>query len=104
MIKASFTKKDGLITGFRISGHSGAAPSGSDIVCAAVSSAAYMAANTVTEVMKLDADVSERDGLLELELAGPAEKARDVMEGLLLHLTDLASQYPDRIKITVMEE
>ena len=38
---------------FTVKGHSGSANAGEDIVCAAVSSAVYMAANTVTEILGL---------------------------------------------------
>ncbi|WP_442974828.1 ribosomal-processing cysteine protease Prp, partial [Ruminococcus sp.] len=48
MIEAIFTVTDKVIRGFEISGHSDYSEHGSDIICAAVSSAAYMAANTVT--------------------------------------------------------
>ena len=50
--------------GFEISGHAGG-NAGRDIVCAAVSSAVYMAANTVTEIIKVRADISEQDGYLK---------------------------------------
>ena len=49
MIQVIFTVKDNDICGFEISGHSDYAEEGSDIVCAAVSSAALMTANTITE-------------------------------------------------------
>ena len=41
---------DGRVMGFRVEGHSGYAEEGADIVCAAVSSAAYLIVNSVTEV------------------------------------------------------
>ena len=51
MIKARFFTEDNLICGYEISGHSGSAESGQDIICAFVSSAAYMAANTLSEIV-----------------------------------------------------
>ena len=51
MIRATFYKKGNKSCGFEISGHSGYAEQGSDIICASVSSAAYMAVNTVTEII-----------------------------------------------------
>lgn len=50
MTTVTFLKSDDIICGFEISGHSDFAEEGSDIVCAAISSAAYMTANTVTEI------------------------------------------------------
>ena len=73
--------------GFEISGHSDYAEEGSDIVCAAVSSAALMTANTITEVQSLQADITENDGFLSLNLSqGDAKTAEVILNGLLLHL------------------
>ena len=51
MIRATFYKEGDLLKGFEIKGHSGYADEGEDVICATVSSAAYMAANTVTEII-----------------------------------------------------
>ena len=67
MIKVTFFKKQGNFTGFEISGHSGFAEEGSDIVCSAVSSVAYMVANTLTEVSKVKADIVLDDGYLKFD-------------------------------------
>lgn len=42
MIVAEFFRKNGEITGFKVSGHAGYDESGRDIVCAGVSSAVMM--------------------------------------------------------------
>ncbi len=100
MISVKFTEKNGLITGFEISGHSDYSEHGSDIVCAAVSSAAYMAANTVTEVLRIKAGVTVNDGFLNLNLSPQdAEAAGVTLEGLRLHLTALSQEYPKFIKV-----
>ena len=64
MTTVTFLKSDDIICGFEISGHSDFAEEGSDIVCAAISSAAYMTANTVTEILHINAQVTEDDGLM----------------------------------------
>ena len=90
MIEAIFTVTDRVIRGFRISGHADYSAHGSDIVCAAVSSAAYMAANTITDVQLLQADITEQDGLMQLGLsAEDAKSAEVILNGLLLHLNAL---------------
>lgn len=101
MIRARFTvTSDGSAEGFEISGHSGFAEEGSDIVCAAVSSAAYMCVNTLTEIQHLTPEISEADGLLTLKLdAQQTGEAQTVMKGFLLHLEQLSQQYPDYITI-----
>ena len=57
------TTASGEIVGFSIDGHAGFGEAGTDIVCAAVSSAAYMTVNTITEVLHADAHVSADDGI-----------------------------------------
>ena len=92
MIRAEFTfGADDCVTGFSVKGHSGYASQGEDIVCASVSSAVYMTANTITEIIKVTPDtLSESDGLIELRLNdADAEKSKDILSGFLLHMTEL---------------
>jgi len=93
---------DGEPAGFMVSGHTGT--SGRSIVCAAVSSACYMAANTITEILCAHAEVSERDGYMSVIVADDdIPKAKTILAGLGLHLRQLAEQYPTQIKIKLSE-
>lgn len=103
MIKITFIKRDDLITAFECKGHSNTAEYGSDVLCAFVSSACFMACNTVTEVIGLDADTGATDGYMRLEINTSPAKAQDILKGLLLHLTELQKDYPDNIKVTISE-
>ena len=104
MIRAIFTVQDKLVTGFEISGHSDFSEQGSDIVCAAVSSAAYMTANTITDVQELDCIVTVNDGFMKLKLSkAEAEAAQVVLNGLLLHLDALSKEYADFIDLKISE-
>ena len=104
MIQAIFTVQDKLVTGFEISGHSGFSEQGSDIICSAVSSAAYMAVNTLTDVQKLDCNVTVNDGFMDLKLSkAEAEAAQVVLNGLLLHLDALSKEYADFIDLKISE-
>lgn len=94
MICATFLKRNGNLCGFSVKGHSGSALSGHDIVCAAVSSAVYMAANTITEVCGCAADIREEDGHLTLKIVKDEANAQMILQGLKLHLEVLAEQYP----------
>ena len=100
MIKAVFSVRDGKPVGFTVKGHSGSAESGRDIICAAVSSACYMAVNTITEILgeNVEADVS--DGYMKISLSGANDAASDILKGLRLHITELSKDYPDFIRIT----
>ena len=100
MINICFIKDENLIVGFEIKGHSGYSDEGSDIVCASVSSAAYMTANTITEILGLSADISVDEGYMMMKLTSHnAMKAQDILRGLELHLCELSQQY--QINITV---
>ncbi len=99
MICATFLKRNGALCGFSVQGHSGSAPSGQDIVCAAVSSAVYMAANTVTDVCGCTADIREEDGHFTLTVKSGEATAQAILQGFQLHMEGLAEQYPHFIKI-----
>ena len=75
------------------------AESGSDVVCAAVSSAAFMAANTITDIIGANAEASAQDGMMRVVLNQSDEQSLTVLRGLELHLTELSKQYPENIKI-----
>lgn len=65
MITAKFVYSGDIITGFSVSGHSGSAEIGKDIICSAVSSVSYMTVNTLTEIMLLNPEIIEKDGFSE---------------------------------------
>lgn len=100
MTKVKFFCSGGTVSGFEISGHTGAGETGQDIVCSAVSSAAYLVANTVLEVLKIQADAVVRDGYMKFVIPNEnLSETKVLTDGLVLHLTELQSQYPQHIKI-----
>ena len=102
MICATFRYINGELKGFSLKGHAGGIE-GSDIVCAAVSSAAYMTANTLTDICKLSADIDVADGCMSLLLTETNSSAKTVLEGFILHLEELQKQYPKRIQVLKTE-
>lgn len=101
MIYIDFIKnKDGYFSGFYMKGHSGFNAAGDDIVCAAVSSAAYMTVNTITDVLKINADVSVQEGKMHIIVEDiDAKMCRNLFLGLMMHLSALQEQYKDNINI-----
>ena len=89
------------LCGFEISGHSSVDCDdiNGKIVCSAVSSAAYMATNTVEEIIGDKCEAIVDDALMNFEVTNPSDASRIVLEGLKLHLTELSKQYSDRIVI-----
>ena len=98
MIRAAFSIR-GDTAAFTVTGHAGAGEQGEDIICAAVSSAAYMTVNTVTEILGVDADAEDSDGYMRFRSSG-SRAAADIVKGLRLHMEQLARQYPEHVTIT----
>ena len=104
MITASFDISEGWIIGFTVTGHADYSEAGSDIICAAVSSAVYMTANTITEILGINAKIDEEEGFLKLSLTqNDAENSCVLLDGLRLHLSALAENYKDYISIQISE-
>ena len=102
MIRFKFVRSGKANIGFECSGHAGYAAHGSDIVCAAISSVAYMTANTIIEIMKVDADADvKEDGEMTLRVPEEsAEKTKELLLGLELQINELKKQYPKNVTIT----
>lgn len=101
MTRVRFSADEKGLYGFEISGHS--SKDGDDeigkIVCAAVSSAAYMAANTVTDIIGDKAEIVVDDAVMRFYVKNPSDCTVKVLEGLRLHLTELSEQYGSNITI-----
>ncbi|MBQ3547119.1 MAG: ribosomal-processing cysteine protease Prp [Clostridia bacterium] len=97
---------DKKLCGFEISGHStvNCDDEVGKTVCAAVSSAAYMTANTITEIIGDNADARVSDGEMYFKVLNPSDAAIMVLEGFKLHLTELSMQYSNNIKILEVQK
>ena len=98
-----FTEKD-RITGFSISGHSGYAEAGQDIVCAAVSAVVTMAEATINDVCGAKAKVRVKDEQARITLTLPVscdeeDTVQAVLAGMLVTLCSLRDDYPDYIEV-----
>lgn len=95
--------QNGAPVGFEISGHAMTGGAGKDILCAAVSSAAYMTANTITDILRIPADITVSGGLMRVAAAADSpEKVQEckwLLEGLALHMEGLRKEYPENIQI-----
>ena len=107
MTRCEFFREGDRITGFSVSGHSGYAESGSDIVCAAVSAVVAMAECTINDVCGAKAKVRVKDEQARISLTLPVscdeeESVQAVLTGMMLTLCSLRDDYPDYIEV-VME-
>ena len=104
MTSCEFFTENDRITGFSISGHSGYAEAGQDIVCAAVSAAVAMAECTINDVCGARAKVRVKDESARITLTLPAscdeeESVQAVLSGMMLTLISLREDYPDYIEV-----
>ena len=99
-----YQSSDGAPLGFMIKGHAGFGTHGNDIVCSAVSSAAYMTANTLIEIMHINVEADVQEGMMKIIIPQEsATEAKNILLGLQLHVSELAKQYPKNVTITTTE-
>ena len=104
MTRCEFFTEDDRITGFSVSGHSGYAENGSDIVCAAISAVVSMAEATINDVCgaKAKVRVKEEDARITLTLPASCdeeETVQAVLAGMMVTLMNLRDDYPDYIEV-----
>ena len=104
MTRCEFFTEDDRITGFTISGHSGYAEAGQDIICAAISAVVTMAEATINDVCGAKAKVRVKDEQARITLTLPAscdeeDAVQAVLAGMLLTLAGMRDDYPDFIEV-----
>lgn len=101
MTEISFFGRKGSLCGFLAKGHSSVDENDTEgkTVCAAVSSAVYLTANSLTDVFGRKCRISVNDARFELHLVEADEVASKIIEGLYIHIKQLKEQYPERIRI-----
>ena len=104
MTRCEFFTEDDRITGFSVSGHSGYAENGQDIVCAAISAVVTMAEATINDVCGAKAKVRVKDENARITLTLPAscdeeDTVQAVLAGMLVTLCNLRDDYPDYIEV-----
>lgn len=103
-----YKNKNGKIVKYIVKGHTDFADVGSDILCAAVSTAATMTLNGITEAAGINAGYEVREAYIECVLPenlteAEQEKCELLINSMMLALEDLKKQYEKHITITVLE-
>ncbi len=100
MIRIVFAQHNKLLCGCTVSGHAGYAKRGQDVVCAGVSTAVQMAANMLTEIFQIHAEISVDKNCIGIHLPqdSPPEGVR-ILEGLALQMEQLKEEFPKFIQI-----
>ena len=103
---AFFRRPDGTLTGYRAQGHTGYAPAGQDIVCAAVSALTLSTLNGLRSVLKAPVmfDIDDQAATLQAELTPEAtgeqvKQAQLLLVTLLEGLQAIERSYPRNVRI-----
>ena len=106
MTTVKFLTEGKRITGFDVAGHSGFADAGTDIVCAAITSAVRLTEATINDIFGLAATVKvrEKSGSISLRLPGglsdrDEHAVQGLLSGLMLYFTELRDEDPDNIEV-----
>lgn len=102
MIKINFSQSNAGITEFTVSGHAtfGHKDTQGKIICSAVSSAVYLTANTLTEVLGAKVNCTDSGNAFKLELLSKFDESQVTLKGFKLHVTELSKQYPKNITVS----
>ncbi|MGI8316008.1 ribosomal-processing cysteine protease Prp [Halobacillus mangrovi] len=107
MIEVKMIRSNGAVNGFEISGHAESGPYGHDLVCAAVSAVSIGTVNAIERLCHTEPHVEQggEGGYLKVILPADltedaTEKARILLEGMLVSLETIEHDYQQYIKIT----
>ena len=104
MTTIRFYRDKDRLSGFVCQGHSGYAPAGEDIVCAAVSSSVTLTECIINDVYQCGAEVTVKEKGTRISLMLPPsshEGCQAAMQGFLLCMKELSLEYPEHL--TVLE-
>ncbi len=105
MIEVVLLSQGDRVIGFRVSGHAGYAESGSDVVCAGVTTAVQIIANGITECAGIAAEVQVQENLVSLLLPETChdESAFLLLEAFELQMGIMAQEYKEYVSLTYAE-
>lgn len=104
MITATLFQRSGAVTGFRVSGHSGYAQEGEDIVCSAVSSAVQLTVNNLQSFVPCAVCCREADATVELTVSDPEdERVAVLLAAFAAHMQNLSEQFSGYVNLNVTE-
>lgn len=107
MTKITIFRKNGLICGYQVKGHSGYAEEGSDIVCSGISTATQMTLVGLKEVLKLNLTTNIQDGFMQVEILNEEytnKSAQAMLISMEKTLEDIAKNYARYVKLEVKKD
>ena len=104
MIQVNVKKQNENIIGFRVEGHSGYAPHGSDIICSAVSVLTINCINSIEELAEDEflVDTDEERGLIDFTLQkGPSPEAELLLRSWELGIAQISESYGEQYVLLI---
>lgn len=95
-----YRSNKGELSGFQVSGHTGFAKAGEDIVCSAISFMSITCTNALESVAGIKPELIQKDALLDIRVAELNEKAITIFKVFEQGMKDLESSYPTHIKLS----
>ena len=106
MTTVTFHSEGKRIVGFEVKGHSGYAPEGEDIICAAITSAVRLTECAVNDVLGLEAPVKvrEKDASITLTLPNNLGQTNEstcqtILTALMVYMVQLAEENSECISV-----
>lgn len=104
MIEAVFYKdEEDKITSFKVEGHAGYAPSGHDVVCAAVSALVVGTINGLEVLTDAIFDTTVSHGFTRMDIKEPTEYSNVLLNSMLLSLEGIQEEYPEHLVIECLK-
>lgn len=102
MIKAVFHKdEEDKITSFKVEGHAGYAPSGRDVVCAAVSALVVGTINGMEVLTDATFDTTVSHGFTKVDIKEPTAYSNVLLNSMLLSLEGIQEEYPENLIVEI---
>lgn len=98
MLRAVFYRRDNALCGFDVTGHAGYGTQGSDVVCAAVSSAVMLVCNAVTDFMGAGAHAEVGENIVSLRVQKHSAQSESLLEAFYDHMQGIAAEY-SKVKV-----
>lgn len=99
MIRATFKKKDKRVTDYEISGHAFFSSSGTDIVCAGVSSLVTTITNNLGGI-----DFNKSDKGIKVNDIVDSRDNKVLTFALIDGLLNIEDEYPENIEVVIQDE
>ena len=94
-----FTNEGGMIAGYCVSGHSGTAAHGEDIICAGVSALTQAALLGIMEHLHRTVDYDIASGNLKMRLKEPDDSTEAILRTMYMGLAEIEKISPKGIRI-----